>query len=209
MPGQRSARARARGSWALRLAGIGFVVLLAGGGVAVYLLTGQGHAAKHDSRPSGRVASVQTVGLVTTAPAGQAGTSAVTELLLASPQGVTFSAVKRTALPAGYPEWTADQMAGGSYIFIYISTGRCLSSTGRQAAALQQCDLSERQRWTRQYHSTDASGQDYWQLRNASDGRCLTVGGPVTAGGGASAAELQRCGAGLSWRQLIAFLSAY
>ncbi len=102
-------------------------------------------------------------------------------------------------------------MVGGSYIFIYISTGRCLDATASHAAVLERCDLSERQRWTREYHSTGASGQDYWQLRNDSDGRCLTVGSPVAAGsaGAGAGAELQRCGTGGSWPQLIAFLSAY
>jgi hypothetical protein len=103
-------------------------------------------------------------------------------------------------------------MVGGSYIFIYISTGRCLAATAARAAALQRCDLSERQRWTRGYHSTDATGQDYWQLRNDADGRCLTVGSPVAATGTAglpAPLELQPCGTGGSWRQLVAFWSAY
>ena len=100
-------------------------------------------------------------------------------------------------------------MVGGSYIFIYISTGRCLSSASGQAT-LQRCDLSERQRWTREYHGTDASGQELWRLRNAADGRCLTVGGPVAAAAATgSGADLQPCGSGVSWRQLMAFWSGY
>ena len=103
-------------------------------------------------------------------------------------------------------------MVGGGYIFIYISAGRCLAATPARAAVLQRCDLSDRQRWTREYHSTDATGQDYWQLRNDADGRCLTVGSPVASAGGTAAGaqlELQRCGTGGSWRQLVAFWSAY
>ena len=103
-------------------------------------------------------------------------------------------------------------MVGGGYIFIYISTGQCLGATGARTAALQRCDLSERQRWTREYHSTGANGQDYWQLRNDDNGRCLAVGSPVAAAGSAAAGgqlELQPCGTGGSWRQLIAFWSAY
>ncbi len=100
-------------------------------------------------------------------------------------------------------------MVGGSYIFIYISAGRCLSSASGQAT-LQRCDLSQRQRWTREYHGTDASGQELWRLRNAADGRCLTVGGPVAAAAATgSGADLQPCGSGVSWRQLIAFWSGY
>ncbi len=206
MPGQRSARARARGSWALRLAGIGCAVLLAGGAVAAYLVLGQAHPASHDSRLSARVASVQTVGMASPGP----GSDGSAELLLASPNGLAFTPAKPTQLPAGFPEWTADQMVGGGYIFIYISTGRCLGATGVRTAALQRCDLSERQRWTREYHSTGAAGQDYWQLRNDYNGRCLAVGGPPAGSAGAGARlELQPCGTGGSWRQLIAFWSAY
>ena len=184
-------------------------MLLAAGGTAGYLLVGQVHAARHASRLSARVASVQTVGLAAPGPASRAAAGTAAELLLASPHGLTFRPAKRTDLPAGYPEWTADQMVGGSYIFIYISTGRCLSSTSGQAT-LQRCDLSERQRWTREYHGTDASGQELWHLRNAADGRCLTVGSPVAAAAAAgSGAELQPCGNGVTWRQLMAFWSGY
>jgi hypothetical protein len=212
MPGQRSARARARGSWALRLAGIALAVLLAGAAVVAYLVTGPGQHARQHARLSVRVASVQAVGLASPGPAGQAGPGTAPELLLAGPGGLTFTPAKPAALPAGYPEWTADQMVGGGYIFIYISTGRCLAATQARAAVLQRCDLSDRQRWTREYHSTDATGQDYWQLRNDADGRCLTVGSPVASAGGAAPGaqlELQRCGTGGSWRQLVAFWSAY
>jgi len=156
------------------------------------------------------VASVQTVGLATPGPASRAAADAAAELLLGSPQGLIFRPATPADRTAGYPEWTADQMVGGSYIFIYISTGLCLSSTAGQAAALQRCDLSERQRWTREYDSTDATGQALWHLRNAADGRCLTAGSPLAAAAAAgSSAQLQRCGIGVSWRQLIAFWSGY
>ena len=187
-------------------------MLLAAGGTAGYLLVGQVHAARHASRLSARVASVQSVGLAAPGRASQAAAGTAAKLLLASPRGLAFRPAKPADLPAGYPEWTADQMVGGSYIFIYISTGRCLSPTSGQAT-LQRCDLSERQRWTREYHGTDASGQELWHLRNAADGRCLTVGSPVaaaaSAGSAGSGAELQRCGNGVSWRQLMAFWSGY
>jgi hypothetical protein len=176
-------------------------VLLAGGGAALYVLAGRGHA-KPVAPLSARVANVQTVGLATPGPAGPPAA----ELLVASPHGLAFSAAKPGDLPASYPEWTADQMVGGSYIFIYIATGQCLSAAPGQAAALERCDLSERQRWNRAYYSTDAAGQDLWQLRNGADGRCLTVGAPAAAGSGA---QLERCGTGGSWRQLIAFWSSY
>jgi len=192
-------------------------VLLAGSAATVYALAGHQPAAKHADRLSARVASVQTVGLATPGPAGGPGGTASDEdpeLLLAAPHGLMFRAVRPADLPGGYPEWTADQMVGGGYIFIYIQTGRCLASGAGPVATLQRCDLSERQRWSREYYSTDSSGQQYWQLRNAADRRCLTAGArsatAAAAGSAAgSAAQLQRCGTGASWRQLIAFWSGY
>jgi Ricin-type beta-trefoil lectin domain-like len=206
MPGQRSARGRARGSWALRLAGIGFVVLVAGGAVAADLLAGHRHAAKPPARLSTKVASVQTVSLLTPGPAGQAGSAGDPQFLLLSPDGLAFTAISPGHLPTGYPQWTADQMVGGSYVFIYISSGRCLAAASGPAATLQRCDLSGRQRWIREYRSTSPNGQGYWQLRNAADGRCLSVGNPAAAAHGArSPAQLQRCARTPSWTQLIAF----
>ncbi len=69
---------------------------------------------------------MQTVGMASPGP----GSDGSAELLLASPHGLAFTPAKPTQLPASFPEWTADQMVGGGYIFIYISSGRCLGATG-------------------------------------------------------------------------------
>jgi hypothetical protein len=191
----------------MRLAGIGFAVLIAGSAAAVYVLAGQRHVTNHDSPLSARVSSEQAVGLASPGPAGRA--AAAPELLVVAPHTLEFTPVKPADLPAGYPEWTADQMVDGSFIFIYISSGQCLSAAG-PAATLRRCDLTEQQRWTREHSSTGSGGLDYWQFRNDADGRCLTVGTPPGAADGAgAAADLQRCAATPSWTQLISFLSAY
>lgn len=204
----------------LRLAGTGFVVLVAGAAVALILLAGKHHSARPGARLSTKVASAQTVGLLTGGTTGsQDGTGTGPQLLVASRGGLAFIAVDPGTRPAGYPEWTADQMVGGSYVFIYISTGRCLGAAPQPAAAgagpgrgpalaLQRCDLSARQRWGRQYRRSDA-GQQLWQLRNAATGRCLAAGAPP--GGGTSApALLQQCAAAAPPAgQLIAFSSGF
>src|SRR6185437_13058705 len=96
-------RPRTRGSWAARMIGISFVVLVAGAGVAAYLVFGTRAIKTADVLPT-RVLSTQAVGLVVSAPA-------------ASGSG------------AGPPAaaWTSDQMAGGTYILIYLQNGLCLA----------------------------------------------------------------------------------
>ena len=181
---------------------------VAGGAVAVYLIAGHRPAAKAPARLSTKVASVQAVGLLTPDASRQAGAPAQPQLLLLSPAGLAFTTVSHGGPPASFPEWTADQMVGGSYIFIYISSGQCLGAAPGATAALQRCDLSGRQRWIREDGRTTASGQEYGQLRNAADGRCLTAGGPAAAGG-AGSVSLQRCARPPGWTQLTAFSSGF
>src|SRR5262245_39184247 len=130
MPGQRhSAGTRSRGSWLARLAGISVVVLLAAGGVTAYLVELHPVAPRRTTSLPTRVLSFQTVGLITqaaqqAAPAGQL-------LQLLGPQGTAqFSPVGQAQEQAGSPQWTADLMAGNSYIFIFLPTGSCLAATG-------------------------------------------------------------------------------
>ncbi len=201
-----------------RIAGTGVVLLLAGTGVVASLVPGSPHVtARHVVLPS-RVQGVHEIGLVNAGPpepAGQAAAPART--LLKSRSGLAFAAVRQVA-----PEWTADQMAGGTYIFIYISDGSCLSSAARRGrasggqasgtrasgtrAVTTRCDLGYAQRWRRQQGNTHG----YWQLRNLGDGRCLTLGGASPAAGlGSFSAELAPCGAQGDWRQQITFSPMY
>jgi len=200
MPGKRNARSRVRGSWAARLIGVGLAIVLAGVGVTLYLV--YGNKASHAPALPTRVLGTQAIGLVNPGPPPQAGASPAPQAFLASHSDLGF-------VPAGQAaaDWTADEMAGGTYIFIYLPNGRCLASRG-SAVTLARCNLSAAgQRWVRQRLASQG-GVDYWQLRNLSSGRCLTA----PAGSGAaqpeqSAARLERCQASPGWIQLVAFMT--
>ncbi len=192
MRGKRDARSRSRGSRAARLTGAGLALLLAGAGLATYLIVGN-HASQGTSALPTRVLGTQAVGLVNPGPPQSAGTSPAPEAFLATRSDLNFTAGQAGA------DWTADQMAGGTYIFIYLPNGLCLASARTSAVALARCNLEASQRWVRQ-HQVSAGGLDYWQLRNLSSGRCLTaVGG--------NDARLDRCQASPGWSQLVAFVT--
>jgi Ricin-type beta-trefoil lectin domain-like len=201
MPGKRNARSRVRGSWTARLIGIGLAIVLAAAGVAGYLAFGN-KASPKAALPS-RVLGTQAVGLVNPGPPPQAGTGAAPQAFLASRSDLSFV----TAGQAG-ADWTADQMAGGTYIFIYLPNGLCLASARASAVALSRCNLGAGQRWIRQ-RQVSRGGVDYWQLRNLSNGRCLTAaGGDGTAQPGQGTARLRPCQASPGWIQLVAFMTA-
>jgi hypothetical protein len=202
MPGKRSARRRSRGSWAPRLVGTGFALLLAVAGVAAYLIVGATHDSKDASVLPTRVVGTQAVGIVSSGAPSQASRGA--EALLASHADLVF-----TANGPGGVQWTSDEMAGGTYIFIYLPDGLCLATRQALHAAtvtLERCDLHANQRWLRQLPSVGANSLVYWQLRNLADGRCLATG--QATGKGESAAQLERCQANPGLRQQIAFPTA-
>jgi hypothetical protein len=184
-----------------RLTGAGLAILLAGVGVAAYLIVGGSHASQDASELPAKVLGTQAVGLVNPGPAPSGAQS---QTLLATRGGLDFTGAGQVGA-----NWTADQMSGGTYIFIYLPNGLCLGSARGTTAALQRCSLQAGQRWVPQRQVTGASGVDYSQLRNLSDGRCLT--GVPTAGAASSApttARLERCQAAPGWHQLIAFVTA-
>jgi len=185
-----------------RIAGLCVVLLLAAAGVIAALLPGTPHVAVHRAALPAKVDSVQAVGLVDLGPPGPGGAAATSpETLLASAAGPSFTPVRQAE-----PGWNADQMAGGTYIFIDISTGMCLASAAGGAAVLQRCNLGYAQRWRRQ----DADTRGYWQLRNAGTGRCLTVATAIPAGGHDDLhARLERCGTQQDWHQRITFSPTY
>jgi hypothetical protein len=189
-----------RGSRAARLTGAGIAVLLAAAAVTAYLVA----SAKPAPAPlRTQVLSTQVIDLVSGGPAAAAtsnppaGPGPGTGTLVASGSRLTFSSA-----PQASAQWTADQMAGGTYIFIYLANGGlCLSSPAAPGpAVLQRCDLAANQRWRRQGLTPGAAGTDYWQLRNSADGRCLAAGD--VAG---EPAQLQRCQQPPGQSQLIKF----
>jgi hypothetical protein len=206
MSGRRGVTTRVRGSWIPRLVGIGFVILLACAGVAAYLIAGGPPATKTASVLPTRVIGTQAVSIVFAGLPSQPGGSRVPEMLLTSHSDPIFTADG----PSG-AEWTADQMAGGTYVFIYLPDGLCLASVASRsrpapALVLARCNLKTSQRWLRQHQTVGASGVGYWQLRNLADGRCLTAGS--TDSTTVSPPELESCQAVPGVRQLFAFLAA-
>jgi hypothetical protein len=206
MPGQRrSVRPRARGSWVPILTGLGAIVVVAGAGTAAYLV------AFHPATPARpvslpeKVLGVQTVGLIGEAPPS---TSASGLVQLLSPQvAPTFSPVPQSESVNGTPEWTANQMAGGTFIFIYLPTGQCLASTGsanRPALALQHCDVSSPdQRWQRVGSAVLTSGHDFFEFENVGSGKCISQLTAVTSHGGG--AGLAPCNPSKPADELLAF----
>jgi hypothetical protein len=191
MPGKRSARSRVRGSWAARLTGIGFAILAAAVGLAAYLIVGGAHADNSASVLPTKVLGTQAIDLSgSAAPSGNASP----EALVASGAGLSFRAAGQSGT-----DWTADQMEGGTYIFIYLPNGRCLGASRKTAVSLQRCNLQASQRWIRQRPVVGGGGLDYWQLRNLAGGRCLAASG--------AAPRLETCQASPGARQLIAFLT--
>jgi hypothetical protein len=181
--------------------GTGFALLLAVAGVAAYLIVGGTHDRKEASVLPARVVGTQAVGIVN---AGTAGANPHPQTLLASHSDLVFT----TSGPGG-AQWTSDQMAGGTYIFIYLQNGLCLATRASPRApsvALERCDLQADQRWLRQLPSIGSDGLDYWQLRNLGDGRCLAAGKAL--GNDESAVVLQPCDASPGWRQQVAFPTA-
>lgn len=236
MPGQRGISSRrSRGSWTPRIAGIALVLLAAATVASVLALTQGTARARRQPTPAAaaplprNVVSGLTVELVNPGPPPRPASRPVPELLQESATGLAFTA---TGGQAAGQEWTADQMGGGTYIFIYVPAGQCLTaltaqgtgsaSTGAASTAaasaavtgtgvaLAGCNLGLGQRWRHQYLGTDAGGQPGWRLRSAADGLCLTLVTPsLGSEPGESGGTLRQCGAPPGWRQLISFLTVY
>jgi hypothetical protein len=208
MPGPLSARPhRAKGSWIPRLAGVGVVVVLAVGGLIGYLVTAHHVAPRrhHHAVLSSRVLKVQTVGIIDFGPDDDRDAfrhDADDHPLMLRPgrSGLSFVAIPVSALTAGVPIWTANQMADGNEIFIDTATGQCLSAANRpDGLRLAHCDLDLSQRW-RPVDPATSLGQAFAKYANAKTGRCLTA--PPKKPGPAT---LQPCGAARLRTQEIAF----
>jgi hypothetical protein len=206
MPGQRhTANPRTRGSWLPRLAGLGVIVVLAAGGVTGYLVAFQPSQPKRPAPLPSRVTSTLTVGLVARPGAGSAPAGTLVQLV--SPQRQpSFTPVGLSQQQQGHPEWIADVMSGGSYIFIYLPTSQCLTAAGPAAhpqLTLQHCDLSLRQRWSRLGNGVLTDAHDFYQFSNLAAGKCITEGSGSAALG--LPASLAACDPAKPGSQLIAF----
>jgi hypothetical protein len=173
MAGQRYARGRRAGG-AARITGIVAVVAVAAAGAVSYLLTEHSAAKARTAQLPDKVINVQSVGLVTLT-AGPHG--AVPTQLEQTSSGLRFATVPAADLAVGHPMWTADEMAGGTYTFIYIPDGRCLGVAGRGSHAtigLQHCDLGAAQRWQRVGTQTTVSRHVYGAYRSMVSELCLS-----------------------------------
>lgn len=215
MPGPLSMRPhRTKGSWIPRLAGVGVVVVLTGGGLAAYLGSAHQAAPAHHRHAalSARVLKAQTVGLIGFGPdddRDQFANDPDDHPLKLQPVsgGLAFVTISSAELAAGVPMWTANQMADGSDIFIYVPTGKCLNAahdTG--AVTLAHCTLKLSQRW-RPLHARTELGQAFAAYANEMTGDCLTAPAPNPGRGPANPgpATLTRCGPARDKTQEIAF----
>jgi hypothetical protein len=202
MPGQRrSGGPRTRDSWLPRFAGLGVVVVLAAAGVTGYLVAFHPGSPHHASPLPTRVVNYQTVGLIIE-PAQPAGSAGQLLQLLGTSGGAQFTPLTSAEAQQGSPQWTADQMAGGSYIFIYLKTGQCLAAAGRRVA-LQHCDLQAQQRWQRRSVASLSQGHAFYEYANLADRSCLTLAGPQP--GQVYGAALAACRSTNAASQLVAF----
>lgn len=174
---------RTKGSWTPRLAGVGVIVVLAGGVLAVYL--GMAHrqsptAPAHPRSPlAAKVASVQTVGLVDfggydDGDAWQNDADDHPMMLLENGGSVNFVRIPPPQIASGTPEWTEDQLTQGGDIFIYVPTGQCLTAADGGQLSLTRCDLAADQRW-RELNSAVILTEPIAQYASVSTGRCLTA----------------------------------
>jgi hypothetical protein len=207
----RSRPRRSKGSSIPRIAGAGVVVLLAAGGLAAYASSHHGAPPRHrQAMLSTRVLKAQTVGLIGYGPADdgdqfQPGSDDLPLMLQPTGARVYFITIPRQELGNGTPEWTADQMADGSAIFIYAPTGQCLTAAGHDVL-LEHCNLQLGQRW-RAVHAMAEQGQAFAAYAGEKAGLCLTTPPIAPEGQPASPgpAALTACGPARDKRQEIAF----
>jgi hypothetical protein len=166
---------------------------------------------RHDPL-STKITSQQAVGLANLGATGQVGSGRSATLLSAGAGGVVFTPSSGAEHVAASQQWQADEMGshGGQLVLLFSPDGKCLTAVGTGGGAtteLAACDSRLDQRWYHPFERTDGMGRDYWQLRSASNGRCLAIGS--AGSGGESVAEMQRCSAAKPWPQLIMFWPAF
>jgi len=205
MPSQRRpVGSRARGSWLPRLAGIGVIVVLAAGAVTAYLVVVHPAGTRPVPPLPTKVIGNEIVGLV--AEDAQPGSAGQLLQLLGPADGPQFASISAAELDGGSGQWTADLMAGNSYIFIYLASGDCLSAVGPASLprlALRHCDLQASQRWRRVQPAVMSQGHDFYQYANLGDSACLSEAGELP--GPVWRASLSACSPSAPVDQLIAF----
>jgi hypothetical protein len=188
------------------------LAVLVGVGVVAFLHSGSGNSAQRGQvRLSNKITSQQSVGLANLGRTGQAGSSGSSSTLLSGGAGgLVFTPSSGGESVQSSQQWQADEMGSGGLVLLFSVSGECLTAVGNGAQAtvqLGRCDTALNQRWYHPFQHTDSQGRDYWQLRSASNGRCLALGN--ASSGGSVVAALQRCSAAKPWAQLIMFWSVF
>jgi Ricin-type beta-trefoil lectin domain-like len=209
-PGRRGKR-RTRATAAVLITAVVVLAVLAAAGVLAITHLGSSNVAqgRHD-QVSTKITSQQAVGLANLGATGQAGAGKSATLLTGGAGGMIFTPSSGAESVQPSQQWQADEMGGGQFVLLFTSSGKCLAAVGSGGQAiteLARCDSGLDQRWYHPFEGTDGMGRDYWQLRSASNGRCLAIG--TTGSGGESVAEMQRCSAAKPWPQLVMFWSAF
>ncbi len=99
-------------------------------GVTGYLLAFHPGSKPHAAPLPSQVVSFQTVGLITQAASAGSRARPAAAIARRMASAARFTVLSQAEAQQGSPQWTADQMAGGSYIFIYLKTGQCLAVAG-------------------------------------------------------------------------------
>ncbi|MGH3069956.1 MAG: RICIN domain-containing protein [Streptosporangiaceae bacterium] len=188
------------------------LAVLVGVGIVAFLhFTSTNAAQRGKLRLPDKITSQQSVGLANLGRTGRAGSSGSSETLLnAGAGGLAFTPSSGGESVQSNQQWQADQMGSGGFVLLFSGSGRCLTAVGSGAQAtaqLDRCDTGLNQRWYHPFQGTDAQGRDYWELRSASDGRCLGLSD--ASSGGSVVAELQKCSAAKPWTQLVMFWSVF
>ena len=211
-PGRRG-KDRSRATAAILISATVVLAVLVGVGVVAFLNSSSSNGAQGGQlKLSNKITSQSSVGLANLGRTGQAGSSSSSAtLLFAGAGGLLFTPSDSggETVPSSQ-QWQADEMGGGGFVLLFSPTGRCLTAVGsgsQASAQLAPCDSGLDQRWYHPFEGTDSQGRDYSPLRSASDGRCLGLG--TASAGGSVVAELQKCGTGKPWAQLVMFWSAY
>jgi hypothetical protein len=203
-----------RGSLALRVGGTALVIVAAGAVTSVLLLAHSGVQARKDNtaRLSTKVISALTVGLYNPGPAAPQNSRPLRQMLDNQSGLLTFIVTRDAATQHSLERWTADKMSDGSYIYIFVPSGQCLTASAHNLAAifLAKCNLGVTQRWQHVNLGFLDNGLYYWELRSQLNGRCLAnPGTPLNNNAAQHAARLEPCDKNRPARQLIRMHTAY
>jgi hypothetical protein len=203
-----------RGSLALRVGGTALVIVAAAAVTSVLLLAHSGVQARKDATPklSRKVVSALTVGLYNPSPTTPRHPRPVRQMLTLSAGLLTFTAAADPAVMRSLERWTADKMSDGSYIYVFVPAGKCLTASGRRLSevTLAKCDLGVTQRWQHTSLGFLDNGLYFWELRSQLNGRCLAnTGAPLNGQAGEHAARLDPCDKSRPNSQLVRMLTAY